>query len=120
MFALGIIYYGGMGQSFADMRVLGVLNRIALCYLFASLLFLNLRPPALLAAVVAILVGYWALLTFVPVPSVGPASYEQGVNLADWIDEHYLPGRKWNGRWDPEGILSTLPAIATSLPTGGT
>lgn len=115
LFALGLVYYGGVSESWPDIRLLGVLNRIALCYLFTSLLFLNLRLPGLIVAFVAILAGYWALMTFVSVSGIGVGSYAKDANLANWIDAQYLPGRKWNGAWDPEGLLSTLPAIATCL-----
>ena len=114
LYALGLIYYG-VNEGWPDIRLLGVLNRIALCYLFASLLFLNLRLPGLMVAVVAILLGYWGLMSFVPVPEIGVGSYAKDANLANWIDAQYLPGRKWNGDWDPEGLLSTLPAIGTCL-----
>jgi predicted acyltransferase len=62
-----------------------------------------------------LLIGYWAAMTFIPVPGVGVGNFEPGLNLANYIDSQYLPLRKWNGDWDPEGLLSTLPAIATSL-----
>ena len=115
LFALGLVYYGVVSESWREIRLLGVLNRIALCYLFTSLLFLNLRLPGLIVAFVAILAGYWALMTFVPVPGIGVGSYAKDANLANWLDAQYLPGRKWNGAWDPEGLLSTLPAIGTCL-----
>jgi len=123
LFALGLVYEGvskswpdsGVSESWPDIRLLGVLNRIALCYLFTSLLFLNLRLPGLIVAFAAILAGYWALMTFVPVSGIGVGSYAKDANLANWIDAQYLPGRKWNGAWDPEGLLSTLPAIGTCL-----
>ncbi len=92
-----------------------MLQRIAICYLVVSLLFLNLRLSGLAAAFVALLVGYWALMTFVPVPGIGAGVFERGANLANWIDSQYLPGSKWNETWDPEGLLSTLPAIGTCL-----
>jgi predicted acyltransferase len=114
LYALALIYYG-VTEGWPDIRLLGVLNRIALCYLFASLLFLNLRLPGLIVTFVAILLGYWALMKFVPVPGIGVGSYAKDANLANWIDAQYLPGRKWNGDWDPEGLLSTLPAIGTCL-----
>ena len=123
---------------------MGVLNRIALCYLFAGLFFCFFRIKGLLAICVALLVGYWALLTFVPFPDVRPTpggsqtvcretgftnvaqlnltstnlisgAFIKGVNLTHYIDQKYLPGMKWDGTWDPEGLLSTLPAIATCL-----
>jgi predicted acyltransferase len=64
---------------------------------------------------VALLVGYWALMTFVPVPGIGSGNFAEGKNLANYIDRQYLPLRKWDGDHDPEGLLSTLPAIATCL-----
>jgi predicted acyltransferase len=115
LFLLGILYYGGVSKEWPDIRLLGVLQRIALCYLFASLLFLYFRPRGLVVAFAALLVGYWALMTFIPVPGIGAGSFARDANLANWIDMHYLPGKKWDGAWDPEGLLSTLPAIGTCL-----
>ncbi len=121
LYGLGLIYYGGLSQSYglgghwSDIRVLGVLQRISLCYLAASLMFLNLNLRGLIAACVGLLVGYWALMTFVPVPGIGAGSYAPDANLANWIDAHWLPGRLWDVTRDPEGILSTLPAIASCL-----
>jgi predicted acyltransferase len=114
MFGLGLFYYG-VSESWPEIRLLGVLNRIALCYFFTSLLFLNLRLSGLIVAFVATLVGYWALMTFVAIPGIGAGSYAMGANLANWIDAQYLPGRKWFGAWDPEGLLSTIPAVGTCL-----
>lgn len=115
LYLLGVFYYGGISAHWADVRLLGVLQRIALCYLFASLMFLNLKLRGMIAACIALLVGYWALLTFVPVPGVGVGSYAPDANLANWIDLHYLPGRLFDTTRDPEGMLSTLPAIASCL-----
>ena len=58
----------------------------------------------------ALLAGYWALLAFVPVPGIGPASFEQGKNLAFYLDQQYLPGQKFEGT-----LLSTMPAVANGL-----
>lgn len=147
LFVLALIYSGGVSRAWPDIRLLGVLNRIALCYLFAALLFLNFRPRGLVVACAALLVGYWALLTFVPFPDVRPVDaagrllspalnitnaastaqlnwaatntvhghFEPGLNLANYLDARFLPGKKWDKTWDPEGLLSTLPAIATCL-----
>jgi predicted acyltransferase len=144
LFLIGIFYYGGFSHEWPNIRLMGVLNRIALCYLFAGLFFCFFRLKGLLAICAALLVGYWALLTFVPFPDVRPVPggseticketgftnvaqlnltstnrvsgvYLKGVNLAHYVDQKYLPGMKWDGTWDPEGILSTLPAIATCL-----
>src|SRR6478609_7705049 len=105
----GLTFYGGLSQHWSDIRFVGVLQRIAICYLFASLLFLNVGRRGLLVALVALLGGYWALMTFVPVPGIGPGSFSRDANLADWIDARYLPGRLWDKTRDPEGLLSTLP-----------
>lgn len=115
LYALGIIYYGGLSGDFDEIRYVGVLQRIAFCYLAASILFLNLDWRRLIAAAVALMAGYWALMTFVPVPGVGAGSYAPDANLANWIDTQLLPGRMWDKTRDPEGLLSTLPAIVTCL-----
>ena len=115
LYLLGFIYYGGVSDRWEDVRWLGILQRIALCYLFAALIFMNFNLRGMIAAGVALLVGYWALMTFVPVPGVGAGSFAPDANLANWIDAHYLPGRLWDETRDPEGLLSTLPAIASCL-----
>lgn len=121
LYLLGLFYYGGFsameGRSgtWEDIRLLGVLQRIALCYTAASALFLGFKTRGLIAWLIGLLVGYWALMTFVPVPGVGAGSFVEGKNLANWIDQQYLPFRKWDGTHDPEGLLSTLPAIGSCL-----
>lgn len=115
LYLLGLFYYGGLATPLNQIRLLGVLQRIALSYCGASLLYLWLRPRGLWAVLVGLLVGYWALMTFVPVPGFGAGDFAEGHNLANWIDAHYLPFRKWDGDHDPEGLLSALPAVATCL-----
>ena len=115
LYVLGLIYYGGLSGDFDHIRYVGVLQRIAICYLAAAILFLNLDWRGLVAATVTLIVGYWALMTFVPVPGVGAGSYAPNANLANWLDTQFLPGRMWDKTRDPEGLLSTLPAIATCL-----
>ncbi len=115
LFIIGIFYAGGFSRPIEEIRWLGVLQRIALCYCFAGILFCYLKPRALVATCAGLIVGYWALLTFVPVPGFGVASYAEGQNLANWLDHKLLPGRLYRETWDPEGLLSTLPAIATCL-----
>lgn len=115
LFLIGIFYAGGFSRPIEEIRWPGVLQRIALCYFFAGILFCYFRPRALAGICVSLVVGYWALLTFVPLPGIGAPSYEEGKNLANVLDELLLPGRLYRETWDPEGILSTLPAIATCL-----
>ncbi len=115
LYLLGIIYYGGVSQGIQNIRLLGVLQRLALVYLFSGILFINLRLRGMIITAAGILLAYWALLSFVPVPGVGHPSFDVGTNWPNWFDAHYLPWRKWRGDWDPEGILSTFPAIVTGL-----
>lgn len=115
LFLLGIFYSHGLTDCWPDVRLMGVLQRIALCYLSAGILFMHFRWRGILVALVTLLVGYWAWLSFVPVPDLGTVSFEPGKNWSNYLDARYLPGRKYDGQWDPEGYLSTLPAIATCL-----
>lgn len=175
LFAVALFYSGGFSNPWPDMRLLGVLNRIALCYLFGGLLFIYFKPRMLAVWAVALLAGYWAMMNFMPIRDIqleniqlaaraaaagdekgarlfregkgvfenpggknfsaisnSPAmamakemfdattattkgKFEPGLNVANHFDFKYLPGKKWDVYWDPEGILSTIPAIATCL-----
>ena len=121
LWLIGIIYYGGWSKGIYNaetdegIRLMGVLQRIGLCYLFAGLLFLYLKPKGLVIALASLLVGYWALLTFVAAPGQPAVSFEEGKNFTNWFDSQYLPFFKWDGPHDPEGVLPTLPAIGTCL-----
>jgi predicted acyltransferase len=110
LFLLGVFYMGGIANGFGNVYLAGVLHRIGVAYLFAGLLFCFCRPKTLAAWAAALLVGYWALMTFVPVPGVGPPSYDQGRNLAHWVDQRWLPGQKFEGT-----LLSTMAATANCL-----
>ncbi len=115
LFVVGLVYYGGFRNEWPDIRVAGVLQRMALCYFFGSLAFCLLSLRGMIILCVSLLVGYWALLSFVPVPGLGVTTFEEGKNWACYIDQHYLPGRMHNGTWDPEGLLSTIPSVSTCL-----
>jgi len=115
IFLVGIFLNLFPNFDFADLRVAGVLQRIAIVFLVCSILFLQLDWKKLAMTGAVILVGYWLAMTLIPVPGIGEANLEPGKNLAAWIDGILLPGRMWQGTWDPEGLLSTLPAIATGI-----
>lgn len=115
LYLMGLYYYGFWGKGWQNIRLLGVLQRIAICYLVTGLLFIFLRTRGLVVACVLILVGYWAMMTYIPVPGVGAGNFEEGKNLANYIDQQYLPLRKHDKTHDPEGLISTLPAIGTCL-----
>lgn len=114
---LGLVYNGLFNLDFKDLRVASVLGRIGVAWMVAALLFINLctRTRAVIAAL--ILVGYWLLLWLVPATDApagaDPFSFEY--NLAGYVDQLLLPGAVYYGTFDPEGILSTLPAVVTAM-----
>ncbi len=166
LFLLGIFYSGGLTNPWPDVRLMGVLNRIALVYCFTAILFAFFKPRILAAVSIGLLAGYWALLAYVPMrdirltpeslakqaelagdsktaqsfrsinvfmPPKDPAlwdaarrffygaggrvagKYEKGYNVADHLDFQFLPGRKYEIFYDPEGLLSSIPSVATCL-----
>ena len=99
-------------------RIPGVLQRIAVCYLVVSLMFLWCRERALKVWTVVFLFGYWAMMTLVPVPGrEAPSIDEKDGHLSAWIDRAVFGDHVWSGSkvYDPEGLLSTIPALATTL-----
>ncbi len=125
IFGLGLLLngfpFGLLGDtfSFATWRIPGVLQRIAVCYLVSSAIFLSSGPMIEAAWVVALLGLYWIASMVIPVPGYGAGLLEPTGSLAWFIDSHLLSGHTWVWApapgFDPEGILSTLPAIATTL-----
>jgi predicted acyltransferase len=166
LYAAGIFYYGGLDNSWPGIRMVGVLQRIAIAYFFAGLLFCFFKPRVLAGICASLLIGYWALMTFVPIRDIqmtkrnlatlavkagdtnAATLFEQdgnpstvrnspvwsaaekmyyamtnrvtgkfapGLNLSDHCDFLYLPGRRYVNFYDPEGLLSTIPAVATAL-----
>jgi predicted acyltransferase len=142
---LGIFAYGGFSEPWPHIRLLGVLQRIGLCYMFAGLIFCFCNLRTMIAIAVGLLIGYWALVTFVPIRNIQlqkealqqlaakrgvpddpkalfqsttervTGRYEPGLNLPNHIDFEYLPGYRWDTYFDPEGYLSTIPAIVSCL-----
>ncbi|MDH5805796.1 MAG: DUF5009 domain-containing protein, partial [Gemmatimonadota bacterium] len=98
-----------------EMRFPGVLQRIGLVYLATSFLVLYLNRRSQLWVATGILLGYWALMTLVPVPGYGPGDLSADGNLGAFLDRLIFGTHLWRDNWDPEGLLSTLPAIATAL-----
>jgi predicted acyltransferase len=144
LFLLGVFYSGGIKDGWQGVRWLGVLQRIALSYTGASLLYLALPVRALVAVWVAVLLGYWGVVAGLPVKDIrlergamvklmettgqtnAVALYnattnsirgraEPGYNYVNHFDFRFLPGRLYDGYSDPEGILSTIPAVMTCV-----
>lgn len=104
-------------EAYHDVRLPGVLQRIGVVYFFASLVYLKTEIKGQIFTVALLLLGYWAVMTLIPVPGFGPANLEKGTNLAGWIDNLLLENHLYiaTKTWDPEGILSTIPAIANGI-----
>jgi|HubBroStandDraft_6_1064221.scaffolds.fasta_scaffold53644_2 predicted acyltransferase len=108
------------GLDLHTWRFEGVTQRIALCYFFAAILELWTDRRGQFLALLACVLGYWALLRFAPVPGAGvPGRHipfmDQAQNLPAWLDRKLFMGHLYNGTHDPEGILHTIPAIGTTL-----
>ena len=116
----GLLCNGLLSFHWSDLRLWSVLARIGLAWMFAALLFINFKPSVRAVISVVLLVGYWLLLRFVPapdaLPGVDPFSFEG--NLVGYVDRCLFPGHLYKGDgglFDPEGLLSTVPAIVTAL-----
>ncbi|HVZ83889.1 MAG TPA: heparan-alpha-glucosaminide N-acetyltransferase domain-containing protein [Terracidiphilus sp.] len=126
LFLFGLIVNGFPYFHLEHYRIYGVLQRIAFCYLVVGLFYLwDNRASTKIAALVAALVGYWALLRFAPIPGIGVPGrdvpfMDMTRNLTSWIDRAIFPNHLYLG-WtdhntrDPEGLLSDLPSIGTAL-----
>ncbi len=126
-----LVIFGIVVNSFpqfalAHMRFYGVLQRIALCYLAVGLFYLcDRRVGTKVAVLAAALVGYWVLVRWVPVPGAGLPGrdipfLDRDMNLVAWLDRHLMPGHLYedfplHNMRDPEGLLSTIPAVGTTL-----
>jgi predicted acyltransferase len=118
LFALGLLYNRVLQLDFQSLRVAGVLQRLAICYGIAAIIVMNVGWRGQLCCTAAILVGYWGLLAFVAAPGSSPGDYTIEGNLSGYVDRHYLPGKiykEYYGYGDNEGLLSTIPAVATAL-----
>ncbi|HXY06532.1 MAG TPA: heparan-alpha-glucosaminide N-acetyltransferase domain-containing protein [Terriglobales bacterium] len=121
LFAVGLVLNGFPNQfHLGSWRVYGVLQRIAVCYMISALLGLWTTRRVWIATVLGCLVGYWILMRYVPVPGFGIPTVDVPLldpnrNLAAWLDRKLLAGHLYDGTRDPEGVMSTIPAVATSL-----
>jgi predicted acyltransferase len=117
IFALGLIVYAAPAFDPSTQRLLGVLQRIAICFLAAAAIYLTTNVRGQMLWLVGLLAGYWLLMAFAPVPGYGAGRLDVEGNFAHYIDRIVLGAHNYHSTktWDPEGIVSTLPAIATAI-----
>jgi predicted acyltransferase len=121
LFAMGMFLNGfSTHYQLEHWRIYGVLQRIALCYVVTSVLELWTGWRTQLAVLLACLAGYWVLMRYVPVPGFGVPTHQIPLldpdrNLVAWLDRKLLAGHLYEGTRDPEGLLSTIPAVASCL-----
>jgi predicted acyltransferase len=112
---LGMVYNGFFNFDWPNMRYASVLSRIGLGYYFAALIVTHASPRIQSIVTAVILLGYWAIVALVPVPGIGAGVITPEGSIVGYVDRLLLPGKLWFTVYDPEGILSTIPAVATAL-----
>jgi predicted acyltransferase len=117
IYVLGLLVYAFPHFSLSHQRLLGVLQRIAICYLAASIIYLYCGVRAQIIWIISLFAVYWAMMAFIDVPGYGPGNLTVEGNFAHYIDRIVLGTHNYaqTKTWDPEGIVSTLPAIGTAL-----
>ncbi len=117
IFGLGLFLTLFPNFNFETVRIPGVLQRISVVFFISSIIYFKLNWLSQIRLVAILLVGYYLMMNFIPVPGIGEANLEKGTNLAAWLDSLLLEGHMWSQTktWDPEGILSTIPAIGTCI-----
>ena len=117
IFALGLLVYAVPTFDPHTFRILGVLQRIAICYFITVAIYLYTDWRGQLAAALALMAAYWALMMYVPVPGFGSGQLDEAHNFAHYIDKIILGAHNYHNTktWDPEGIVSTLPSIVSML-----
>jgi len=114
LYAISIGLFGHFGWDW--IRWTGVLHRISVVFLVCAFLYLNTNWKKQAWTGITLLLAYWILMAYIPVPGIGKPDLSSPMkNWAHYLDGILLPGYMWQKTWDPEGILSTLPAIATGI-----
>jgi len=112
---LGLFMAFYLNWNFSTLRYPGVLQRIGLCYFFASMIILHTRQRGQIIWMIVLLLGYWPLMTLIPFPGKGAGDWLLGSNLAQYFDNLFLKGHMYKPDFDPEGMISTIPAVAEVL-----
>ena len=113
---LGMVVNGALKlNGYENTRFASVLGRIALSCFFAAIIFLNFRLRGQIVIFLFLLIGYWAAMMLIPVPGFGSGQLTPEGNLAAYVDQVMLPGKLHRGVYDPEGLLSSIPAIGSAM-----
>src|SRR4051812_34300738 len=113
---LGIVVNNGLQiKPLSEVRFPSVLGRIGLAYMFANIIYLYTKERTQMIWFGALLIGYWLLLKFTSAPGFAPGDLTMEGNFASYIDRSIIPGHLYLGIHDPEGLVSTIPAIGTGL-----
>ena len=115
LFLIGLIYNGLLKFDFENMRWTGVLQRIAICYFFASIIVINTKFKSQAFIIAVLLIGYWLASAYIPVPGYGAGDFSAEGCLSSWVDQNFLPGKLYYGFGDNEGLISNITAVATTL-----
>jgi predicted acyltransferase len=117
IFLTGLALAGFPYYNLATIRIPGVLQRIAVCYLIAAAIYLYSGVRGQIFWIAGLCTAYWMAMTLIPVPGYGPGVLTPVGNFSAWVDSQLLMGHMWRQTkvWDPEGVVSTIPAIATAL-----
>jgi predicted acyltransferase len=116
LIALGVVYNGFFKMDFATLRICSVLGRIGMAWGLAALLYMNFNTKVRAYISAAILLGYWLVVCYIPAPdAAGASALSLEGNIVGYIDRLITPGRLHNKTFDPEGLLSTLPAVVTAM-----
>ena len=120
LFAVGVALHGLPLPNFATIRIYGVLQRIGICYTISAMIALYVGQRGQWAIALSCLAGYWIIMRYVPVPGFGVPTHDMPLldpdrNIVAWLDRKLLAGHLYEGTRDPEGLISTIPAVATNL-----
>lgn len=116
IYIVGLFLWLWPSFDFDHIRWVGVLPRIAVVFLICALIFLYTKRKTQLIIISSILLLYWLIMQYLPIPGIGmPDLSIANKNWANYLDSQLLPGYLWKKTWDPEGILSTFPAVVTGL-----
>ena len=115
IYAVGMFLNLMTGFDFHNIRWTGTLQRIALVFFISAILYLNTKwkQQAWIAGILLVL--YWLALTCIPMPGMDKVMLEPGVNIVAWFDNHFLPGKMWQGTWDPESILTNITSVVSCI-----